>query len=379
MEKVNCIDIVYYPNHNVILVPVTVNGIETYFQLDTGAPTSISTEIFDTLNLVSINHHQGIDYYGNEKVVVETIIPSLTIGDTEYKATKNSVVDVPQSFIICGHKLGGYLGSDFFMDKAVQIDVSQKQLLISNSVENFYLDDHFKQDFKIYFGQKSPFIFIHIPAIELVIEAEFDTGSSSDYLVINYDVKNKLIANDYIYPENILDTLKRSDNGRGLFGKQKDTLNFRFSVDSILLSGARFYNFPVLTADIDYSRLGSPILRHGIVTVDFINKHFFFKPSSSSTIDLLRSLDITFHYNENGFIVSSIREGSNLANTGIKVGYYLREVASIRLDTISECDFMLTDWKNIFAKKETIKLVFETPEGDIIDHELVYSHILNGS
>ena len=58
-----------------VIVPVIIGDHSYNFQLDTGAPTSISPNLFEIIGTDVIDSAQMEDFYGNRAWVKRTVVP----------------------------------------------------------------------------------------------------------------------------------------------------------------------------------------------------------------------------------------------------------------------------------------------------------------
>ena len=115
-----------------IVVPVVIAGKTYNFQLDTGAPTTISPQIFSDLGLAITDSINGYDYYGNTAWAKNTPVPAMQIGKSSFSHIKSSVIRPIQWLQICDERIDGYLGSTFLSDKVLMIDIKNKVITITN-------------------------------------------------------------------------------------------------------------------------------------------------------------------------------------------------------------------------------------------------------
>lgn len=340
---VEIIEVKVYSNS--ILVPVTIGGKIRYFQLDTGAPTSISHDLFSELGLQVKDSAEAFDYYNNKKKIYDTILPELKINNTKFFNIKSGIIDPIQSFTPCGQRIDGYLGSDFFSESALQIDIRKKEIIIASSVESLNVEGHNSTDLKIMYGQKSPLITIYFPKVNAAEEVIFDTGSNNYFYRLRKSVFNQMLENKHIASKNILDTLDQSSNGSGLFGKQSDTVNFKVKFDSLTFVGVNILNCPAKTFNSPHhSILGAPFLRLGIVSIDFDNSKLYFNPYNKKPVDLNVPYGFTLTFKNDQMVVKSVQKDSEAQKNKIRAGYILTKLNSIKMDSLSLCDYFQIDW-----------------------------------
>ncbi|WP_321289194.1 aspartyl protease family protein [uncultured Sunxiuqinia sp.] len=366
-NQIQEIDIKVFSNS--IIVPVIIGEKVRHFRFDTGASTFISPKLKEELRLETIiDSTLGYDYYGNSKQIFKTIIPSFTIGQTKYANIKADIIRPIQDLKVCNIDIDGFLGSDFFAEKVVQVDIKNKKITISNSITNINTEGHNVMSFDYSSEkQKIPLIKINFPgknATELVL---FDTGSNNHFYRIKKSSFNELLSHNILTKKQIIDTLDHSENGSGLFGKQKDTINYMFEVDSIEFIGTKVYNCPVVTFDTNHkSILGAPSLNFGLITIDYKNKNIYFKPYSTKPINLTPKFGMYLEYHNGNFVTRQVKLNSIAEKNGIKQGYKLIKINSINFDSLSQCELIRGIWKDEFVK-ESVSLKFLDSENKPIE------------
>jgi len=271
---------------NAMILPVTIGKKTYHFQFDTGASTSVSKELSEELNLAIIDSAVSRDYYGNNKKVYQAILPGLTIGKTLFRNIRVGIIRPIQSFLPFGMKIDGCLGNDVLSKGVVQIDMRNLQLVIANSMKTIDVAKHRSVDFQVN-DQMIPYLVIHFPGIGVSEKVMFDTGSANYYYRLEKNSFHRMIQNKELQRKDILDTLGLSANGSGAFGKQKEKEIYLVNFDSISFVGQTIYNCPAYTFTSGYSSVvGSPFLQLGVVTINYRDQKFYFKPYHDQLIDL---------------------------------------------------------------------------------------------
>ncbi|WNH07553.1 retropepsin-like aspartic protease [Thalassobellus suaedae] len=261
---------------NAIILPVYINNKKYNFQFDTGASTIISKELFSKLNLSIIDSEQAKDHYGNIGKMDFSMLPKLTIGKTEFTNIKVGILKPIQSFKSCGVKIDGYLGNDVLANGAIQIDIKNKKLLISNSIKSINVKNNDSFDIELDF-QKRPFLIVNFMGLNAYERVLFDTGSCNNIYKLEKKTFLGMLENEHIKTNNIIDTLESLNKGSGIFGKQNDDENYYVNFDSIKVTGVKFYNFPAHTFNSGGSSiLGAEFLTLGKVSIDYKNKKIYF-------------------------------------------------------------------------------------------------------
>lgn len=349
---------------NSILIPVTIGNKIRYFQLDTGAPTSISPDLFAELGLQVSDSVMAIDYYNNQEKVYVTTLPELEIGGIEFSEVKSGIVNPIQSFSPCNQIIDGCLGIDIFLESALQIDIRKKEIVIASSIELMNTEENYITDLKLMFPQKLPFITVYFPELHAAEEVLFDTGSNNRFYRLRKSVFNQMLENKLITSKNILDTLSQLSNSSGLFGKQKDTVNYTVQFDNLTLAEVPILNSPTETFDSSpFSILGAPVLQLGIVSIDFANKKFYLNPYNRKPIDLSPTHGLTLAYKNEQVVVKSVGQDSEAGRSKIKEGYVLKKLNSVRTDSLSLCDYFHINW-NLERSRDEVRYTFLTSENE---------------
>ncbi len=360
-EKIN-VDV--YSNS--IIIPIKINGKTYNFELDTGAPTSISDNLFDSLQLPITDTLHAIDYYGNSALVKSSIIPEITIGKTRFSNVKVGIYNPIQSFSACDVKIDGYLGGDFFTDKIVLIDIKKNIVIITNQTSKLDLIQKNAINLKLIGEQNMPVIPIIFPSKNAGEYVMFDSGSSNYLYRLRKSVFNEMLKGKALTKENILYDINNEINGSGLFGTQKDTLNHVILFDTIKIGETYLLNCTATTFDSDSitkSIIGAPLLELGFVIMDYLNKKFYFNPYKNETNDLKPKHGCYFTYKNDKFYVEHVIPGSIADRNNIKKGYIFEKYNLIIFDSLSKCE--LLNLRTLMKPQEIDLYVFKNDEKEI--------------
>lgn len=345
---------------NSILFKVEIEG-ETYtFLFDTGAPTVISPKIKEKLNIKGTGSQFVVDFYGNSSIVTKTIIPELKLSTIISKNVEVSVTTLPQNFIFCDIQLDGIVGLEFFKGKVVKIDLANKELTVSSDYS--YLNENFGSPVKLTFynGSKRPHIPITYSDSTEIVTALFDTGAINDLLRIDKNSFLKMIEDSTLDKKSIKDTLI-INQGYGAFGKQRDTINYRFRLPDLGVANLNLTNVLVDTYDNNKSIIGPKILAKAVVVLDLVKNDFYIKPYENSVLDYSFRLDFQFH----DYKVTQVEDSSKAFQAGVRLGQVLKKVNNLKLDSLSKCDQLKIDWEEFYLQKN-IEFVFESESGEIV-------------
>jgi len=347
---------------NSILFKVEIEG-ETYtFLFDTGAGTVISPKLKEKLNIKATGSNYGFDFYGNSSIVSKTTLSELKLASLANQNLEVSIITLPENFISCGIELDGVLGLEFFKGKVVKIDLANNELTVASDIS--YLKEDFGRPLEITFfsGNKRPYIPITYSDSSETVIALFDTGAINDLLRMGKNSFLKMIEDSTISNKSIRDTLT-INYGYGAFGKQRDTINYRFHLPELTLSNTKFKNLIVDTYDSPNKKsiIGPKILAKAVVVLDLVKDDFYIKPYEKSVLDYSYRLDFQFQ----SYKVVQLADSSNAYQAGVRLGHVLKSANNLKLDSLSECDQLKIDWHEFYLQKN-IQFVFESEEGEVV-------------
>jgi hypothetical protein len=263
-----------------IIVPTTINGVTYRLLFDTGAPTSVSEEVCHNHALELIDSTEAVDMYGNKQWVKRALLPRLKLNGLTVRHLPVGVVKPRQDLSSLKVVIDGYLGCDAFKRAVLSIDTKHKRLRLARSL--FHFSHHRDKGalFETLGTQYTPLFVSSFSSDSSCRDtAIFDTGCTSYLYKMKMTTFNRLMGKGVIQREQVLDTLEVHDNSAGMFGPQRDTLNFVAKADSVMMGKLTLYGLPVVTYTSDrLSIIGAPLLIYGVGTFDFRKKVFYFDP-----------------------------------------------------------------------------------------------------
>lgn len=342
---------------NSIVIPIIINGKTYNFRLDTGAPTSISEELFNIFGLIVKDTSSSYDYYGNHKLVKSSIISEIQIGKTKFSKIRIGIMRPIQDLEICGVKIDGCLGSDFFGDKILSIDIRNREIIFTNRLRCLDLDKKDAKKINFFGTQKTPQVPIYFTSKNAIEYVWFDTGSTNYLYRLTSSVFNKMLKDSLISGNDIIYTHKNI--GRGQFGLQKDSINYVVLFDSIKICNTDILNCTASTFSSEgNSNLGAPLLEKGLVTIDYINGYFYFNRYSKAPINYEPKHGFYTNYVDDKLYIVYVIPGSIGDLYSIKKGYILKQINSVVFDSLSKCELLNLDLKSEMVK-QTTEYVFE--------------------
>ena len=345
-----------------IIVPIIIGGKTYSFHLDTGAPTSISKALYAELSLSATDSSPAMDYYGNRRWVHNSVLPEIQIGNTAFSDVAVGIVNPIQSFFYCDKTIDGYLGSDFFRDKMLMMNLREKEIVITNNRSKLPIRRQDAIGLEFYGEQLSPMLLIGLSE-EIKEWVLFDTGSGNHLYHPSSENFNKMLTDGLMGTENILDTLYNS-SGRGVFGSHQDSIIFRVQYDMLKLGKTKLTNVRTSTFGGDgRSKIGAPLLKKGIVIIDWKYRHLYFNPYPHQSMDFKPKAGFDLHYQGSKFYATSTDPKSLSYSSGVRDGFVLIHLNGIQMGSLTDCGLLNFDWRDEWSRPEvTAKLEFEGQE-----------------
>ncbi|MFV0419867.1 MAG: retropepsin-like aspartic protease [Dysgonomonas sp.] len=259
------------------IIRVQIDGSEYRFMFDTGAVTSISQEIVD-------------------KIKPETLLEKLSVTDNSAKVDSLPVYslseimvgvvqfnDIPallfnESTVKTCLEIDGIVGSNLLRNSIVRFSTSDQTITITDRPENFDLQskEEYSTEMVLTPNQSSPYIWTALRDKDTAgVELMFDSGMVGLY-DLALDHLNLFMEHD-IFSEK--PSVAEGSLSYGFFGKNDDTLQCRLRVPELNICNSIFKNVMLYTTPASDSRIGMGLLDHGTVTIDYMNKRFYFEPS----------------------------------------------------------------------------------------------------
>ena len=364
-NKKNKVVIPFQFINNLIFIPVTINGEELIFLLDTGVEQTI---------LFSLDDRDEVKLFEVEKLKLRGLGSKDAVDS--YKSSKNKVeishlVDLNHEIYIIldqefnfssqvGIPVNGIMGYNFFKNHIVEIDYGRKKIIvydhnhkkISKRIQNKFIKN------AITIEDKKPYCISNIKFQEQTVPVKLliDTGNS-DAVWVFTDRTTKIS----LPQKNIQDYLGKGFSG-SVFGKRARMQSFEF--------GNKTFNLPLITFPDSESiksvtfvpdrvgSVGSEIISRFTVVFDYENSSMYTKPNNKinepfnfnmsgievehaglewvkETIDFRATQSIKVYSNNDQrlqdnlkihfelkpiFKVASVRVNSEAEKAGIKVG-----------------------------------------------------------
>lgn len=340
-----------------IILPVTINDKTYRFLLDTGAPNLFSPELLKELNITEGDSINVNDANNQDQKMKFAVVPQVKIGTLIFENQAGLIYNFEEHNLLSCYKIDGFIGSNLLRNSIIKINGANKTIIITNKIKSLNIEKK-PVKMKLVGNQKSPYV-------ELKFEGK-NNEKASDMVLVDtgmdglYDMSKRAYT---IFEKSKIFEALYSATGigdSGLFGAGNSNEQKLLEIENANLNQQIINNIMVSTTSDDNSRIGLDILKYGDVTLDFLNKKFYFE--STKIIDVKEKTPKFYTSVQNDKVVIGIvwdEKFKTLMNTGDEV----ISVDQIDITNISLCDFLRLkkEWKN----KDSYILKIKNKEGQI--------------
>jgi hypothetical protein len=347
----------YESVYDKIIIPVTINGKNYRFLLDTGAPNLISNEVMQELNSVSTNNFNISDANNLNQSMQLVVIPKIEIGKLIFEEQIALVFDIKNHNLLSCYNIDGFIGSNLLKNSILKIDKTNQNLVITDQFE--LLNVKVKPTkIKLIGSQKAPYIELNFlgknkeKASDMVL---FDTGMDG-----LYDMSNRAFT--IFENQNIFEVKGKSEgiSSIGLFGLGKPSLQKLVLLENAFLNNKSIKNLYADTTDDTNSRIGLEFLNYGNAILDFKKKNFYFE-SKETIIITNKELKFAPTIFDNKLIVGLVWD-KNLAEK-IKFGDEILSIDTFKINEMKVCEIL--NLKKYVKNKNLYAIEVKNKEGQI--------------
>jgi hypothetical protein len=297
--------------NKMVIVPVTIDGVVYKFILDTGAPTVLSKEIADKLNLKNTSSVASADAHKNKSSMSFAKVGDITIDSLKFINQGAAVYDFSLNKELSCFTFNSIVGANLMKDAIWQIDIQNKIIRITNDIKKLRIPET-AVNFK--FNQQltgTPMADITVNGVKIKnVTIDYGSGSGIDL------VSEKLIKK--IHEDKTRFIRIYGYNSMGLYGGNNDT-SFVFENDP-LLAGNNLGSQKISLRKKGISTIGTQILKNYIVTFDWSESMVYMEKIANDTTDENKTFGFTALLSEGKFLVTSITENSSATENGISLG-----------------------------------------------------------
>jgi hypothetical protein len=346
-------EIPYSKAGGLVIVEVEISGKKYKFMLDTGASGALSTDAYNVLNIQPIKKSRITDSNGKSDSLIIALIPNIKLGELNFFDTPVTVIPENDMFKCFG--IDGIIGSSMLRNSIIRFSSKDSTVTITNISDRLKLDKKKSSEIELIKNQSLPIIKIIAKNKKTAREPLlFDSGMTGLYQISmgHFNVFNK---------RKMFTDLIQSNGGGdvGIYGNGKDTLVYFGRIPQISINQVQFKNISTTTT-IGGERIGAKLFDYGIVSIDFINKRFYFE-SFEKSYDLYKKelpFDIMV---ENGKILIATVWDKKMKDQ-IKRGDQIIAVNGTNCEKIETCKLLSNH--NYLKFKESNELTIQTSDGN---------------
>ncbi|MEZ4939025.1 MAG: retropepsin-like aspartic protease [Crocinitomicaceae bacterium] len=349
-----------------IIFPVVINGKTYNFLFDTGAPNMISDKIIDEIPHKKLKNINVNDVNDDKQKMKLVSVKELQIGEAIFKNQTAILTDESSNFVFDCFQIDGIIGSNLLRDCIVKMDNEKKELIFTDQIEKLNFPSDLKAD-PMYFrdGQGSPFIEIKLQGDNGKIGNEyclFDSGMG--------DLYDLSLDNFMVYQKDSLFQNVKNSMGStsiGLFARANALEEYRVLISEMDLGHKRVKNITTITTVSTHSRIGAEFLDHANITLDYLNKNFYFEWKSETPDLNEKAYEFNATLLDGRMAIGSVWDQE--LKSQIEYGDFILEFNELILSEINLCDLITQE--SIFTKYNTAHLKIEKKNGEIIELDLV--------
>ncbi|WP_298757520.1 aspartyl protease family protein [uncultured Psychroserpens sp.] len=347
---------------NKIIVPVEIEGKVYRFLLDTGAPNIISSEVLQTVKPKVLTTIPTTDANRKRQQLDVVSLKSLKLGGIEFENASALVYDLNGSDIFKCFGVDGFIGSNLLKQSIIQFDASNKVLILTDKPKKLGLNKKESSKIKLVGNQSSPYVWIELygkeKGRELVL---IDTGMGDLYDLSreNYDIfKSKAIFN----------AIGQSDGASSvsLFGEVPVNNQLRVHLPKLVINDFEIENCITHTTKDNNSKIGAELLNYGVMTIDYRNKRFYFKPKTE-TLDVSKPMSgYTSTFKNNTIVIGYVWDKALQKRLN-----YGDQILAVNGEEITEskiCDYITKASNTEELKQLTLKI--KNKEGELLDVDI---------
>jgi len=308
---------------------VKINGKEYQFLMDTGAPTVISEEIYESLNIKKAQSYSTTDSQKKKKQAKFTKLPELQMGNLIFKEVGCAVMKFDDNQLKC-FGIDGIIGANMMAKLFIEFDYNNSLVKISNNISAFQVE---KSDFHFDFHpkpQKTPMV--EGKVLDKKISFTFDTGSNG-YIKIPNEFryyKNKTTEENFITTNGI--------NSIGVYGTSKSDTTFVMK-NTVDFDSTTFNNEIIDSGNSNL--IGNKFLKDYVFLIDWQSNKIYFRKNEIINEKEIKGFGFSYLFFDGKAIVTSKIENKNIPiNLGDEV-LSINEVVFSGINSNDVCSYYL--------------------------------------
>ncbi|MES2487778.1 MAG: retropepsin-like aspartic protease [Bacteroidota bacterium] len=315
------------------IVQAVIKGKTYNFIVDTGALSAISQELYEELGLKSEAVLEVDDSSKLRQSMKLVTLPPVEVGDITFKDVPAVVADNSAFFECLG--IDGFIGSNMLRNSVVKFSYKDKTVSFTDKLKNFSTDKKKSADLLKDKFQSNPYLWVNLKNNDFEGSETllFDSG-----MIGLYDLS--LTAYEGTFQKaNLFSVLHQAVGAfsLGINGVESKTEHFMLLTPELTFAGATLKNVTTTTTSDNKSRIGSEILKHGDVIVDYPHRQLYFNPYKDGQIDVAeKNWPVQPVIKEGKFVIGIVWDQSY--NDRINEGDTIIKFGEIDYSNMDPCD-----------------------------------------
>lgn len=304
--------------NNLPFVKVSINGKFYNFLFDTGAPTVISQNIYNELNLKKKYKKSIKDSDEKVQQQIFTELPEMRIDELIFKNVGAIVLDLNSAELGC-LKVDGIIGANQMAKLLWKVNYSKNLLEASADLSVFDIKDY---EVVIPFEsqpQKTPLVKASVLSKD--IKLTFDTGFSGRLEVSGDNTDSKLLNHS---------VKTFGTRTTGAFGTATPAPGYIFRADSLKMGNTLFRKERMATGKTDL--IGNEFFKDFTFVLDWTNSKIYMKRISTSP-STLESFGFSYRFVDGNAMVTFIFEDENVP---LKIGDVIIRMNGVKLENLDK-------------------------------------------
>lgn len=267
-----CDTIPYEFVHDKIIIPVTVNGVDVKYIVDTGGQTGTVREVAVDMGAMSTGGARSVSDVNSLGQTFETGVLREIELSPNYKLARLETLVFPANGFFRDLGVAGILGGDAFAGTVVTFDARSKIMIINYPYRPSGLK--ITEGVEMYAGPSHHSI-VDVDFGGVTKRVLFDTGASGFLLLSSGDYEE---LRDRVENEKVAEAFGVGSIGIGGLNLDKPIEIDKVAIGEMHFLGKKFIDVGSVTITMGMSILGVDMLQYGRVIIDYARNRFYFFP-----------------------------------------------------------------------------------------------------
>lgn len=344
-------EIPYQEINGKLIIRVRINQADYNFLFDTGAPTCLSTKILAAVNAEQDKDDQVKDVNGKRTLSQTVIIKDIALGQLNFNDIP-AVVGVPD-FFQCWN-VDGIIGSNLLRNSIVQINGIKKTIAITDLTEKLQLGNKTGISLLLDTIQSYPVFNVQL-SDQSAMPVHFDTGDNG--MLSFSETAMEQLKKAKVY-ESITKGYGASQIGS--FGLEKDNQKFLLKFPIFDIAEIHFKNVMTVTSKGSGARMGTKMLKYGMITIDFINHKFYYE-GPVKEVDLTeKQWPFQPAFSNNKMVVGLVWQ---VAGNSVLPGEQIVEIDGTSFENVTLCNLLSN--KPVLDGKDQATVTVKSKKGEL--------------